>query len=311
MIHSMPTRSTPPLPTLCFPRDAEPKISARDVWMTFQANDRRKPPTHVLEDVNLDVREGEFICLVGPSGCGKSTLLNIAGGFLQASRGEIRIDGEPVIEPDPRHIFIFQENAVFPWLTVEENIGFAVKRPSAKERQELIDHYLDMVGLQGFGKAFPRELSGGMRQRVEIARAFAAEPDVLFMDEPFGALDYLTRLKLRFELTQIWQRERKTVLFVTHDVDEAVQLADRVVVMGRRPSRIRALVPVEVPRPRDLDDPVCRRLRDEIFDIMGLDHFGHTAEMRANPAGNAAVAEDGSAAAGSSASELPLAAAAR
>ena len=134
-----------------------------------------------------------------------------------------------------------------------------------------------MVGLTGFGKTFPRELSGGMRQRVEIARALAAEPDVLFMDEPFGALDYLTRLRLRAELISIWQREKRTVLFVTHDVEEAVQLADRVVVMGKRPSRIRAIMPVEVPRPRDLDDPVCRALREEIFAVMGLDHHGLSA----------------------------------
>ena len=252
----------------------EAKISVRDLWMTFAAKDRTKSDVHVLEDINLEVREGEFVCIVGPSGCGKSTLLNIAGGFLAATRGEITIDGKRVTEPDPRHIFIFQENGVFPWLTVEDNVGFGVKRPNAEERRKVVDHYIELVGLTGFGKTYPRELSGGMRQRVEIARAFAAEPDVLFMDEPFGALDYLTRMRLRAELTQIWQRERKTVLFVTHDVEEAVQLSDRVVVMGKRPSRIRDIVTVDVPRPRDLDDPACRRLRDHIFNVMGLDHSG-------------------------------------
>jgi NitT/TauT family transport system ATP-binding protein len=249
------------------------KIAVRGVWMTFEGKGGRQP-VHVLEDITLEVRDGEFVVLVGPSGCGKSTLLNIAAGFLPASQGEIQVDGRPVTEPDPRRIFIFQENAVFPWLNVEENIGFGVKRATAAERRALIDHYIEMVGLTGFGKSFPRELSGGMRQRVEIARALAAEPDVLFMDEPFGALDYLTRLRLRAELIQIWQREKRTVLFVTHDVEEAVQLADRVVVMGKRPSRIRAIVPVEAPRPRDLDDPLCRALRDEIFGVMGLDHQG-------------------------------------
>jgi NitT/TauT family transport system ATP-binding protein len=250
------------------------KIVVRDLWMTFQPKDKGKPAVEVLEDIRLDVLDGEFVCLVGPSGCGKSTLLNIAAGFLQASRGDICIDDKPVTGPDPRHIFIFQENAVFPWLTVEDNVGFGVKRPSPEERRMVVAHYIEMVGLTGFGKAFPRELSGGMKQRVEIARAFAAEPDVLFMDEPFGALDYLTRMRLRFELTQIWQRERKTVLFVTHDVEEAVQLADRVVVMGKRPSRIRDIVSVDVARPRDLDDPACRRLKDHIFRVMGLDHSG-------------------------------------
>jgi NitT/TauT family transport system ATP-binding protein len=262
------------IPLISPPDAARVKIAARGLWMTFPGKGKRVQPVHVLEDVTLEVRDGEFVCLVGPSGCGKSTFLNIAGGFLPATRGEIEIDGRPVTGPHPRRIFIFQENAVFPWLTVDENVGFGVQRSTPAERRELIDHYIEMVGLSGFGKAYPRELSGGMRQRVEIARALAAEPDVLFMDEPFGALDYLTRLRLRAELIQIWQREKRTVLFVTHDVEEAVQLADRIVVMGRRPARIRAIVPVDVDRPRDLDDPDLRALRDEIFGVMGLDHFG-------------------------------------
>ena len=264
----------PTVPLVASPGAARTKIAVRGLWMTFQAKGRQAQPVHVLEDINLEVRDGEFICLVGPSGCGKSTLLNIAGGFLHATQGEISANGEPITGPDPRRIFIFQENAVFPWLSVEENVGFGVKRSNEAEKRELVEHYIEMVGLTGFGRAFPRELSGGMRQRVEIARALAAEPDVLFMDEPFGALDYLTRLRLRHELIQIWQREKRTVLFVTHDVEEAVQLADRVVVMGKRPSRLRAIVPVDVERPRNLDDPACRLLRDEIFGVMGLDHQG-------------------------------------
>jgi NitT/TauT family transport system ATP-binding protein len=270
MLSTVTEPAVPLNPALAAPQT---KIAVRGLWMTFAGKGERQP-VHVLEDITLEVRDGEFVVLVGPSGCGKSTLLNIAGGFLAATGGEIQVDSRPVAGPDPRRIFIFQENAVFPWMTVEDNIGFGVKRPTAAERQELIEHYVEMVGLTGFAKAFPRELSGGMRQRVEIARALAAEPDVLFMDEPFGALDYLTRLRLRAELIQIWQREKRTVLFVTHDVEEAVQLADRIVVMGKRPSRIRAIVPVESPRPRDLDDPLLRALRDEIFGVMGLDHSG-------------------------------------
>jgi NitT/TauT family transport system ATP-binding protein len=242
--------------------------------MTFPAQGRGSRPVHVLENIDLEVKEGEFVCLVGPSGCGKSTLLNIAGGFLAATAGEVRVDGTPVTGPDPRRVFIFQENGVFPWMSVEQNIGFGVKRATEAERREVIRHYVEMVGLTGFDRAYPRELSGGMKQRAELARALAAEPDVLFMDEPFGALDYLTRLRLRHELIQIWQRERRTVLFVTHDVEEAVQLADRIVVLGRRPARIRATVPVTAERPRDLGNPVCGRLRDEVFDILGLDHHG-------------------------------------
>jgi NitT/TauT family transport system ATP-binding protein len=264
-----------PAVQLAPPTETRSKIAVRGLWMKFQRKgDRAAQAINVLEDINLEVRDGEFVCLVGPSGCGKSTLLNIAGGFLSATEGEILVDNQPVAAPDPKRIFIFQENAVFPWLTVEENVGFGVKRPNAAERRDLVEYYIDMVGLTGFGRSYPRELSGGMRQRVEIARALAAEPDVLFMDEPFGALDYLTRLRLRHELIQIWQREKRTVLFVTHDVEEAVQLADRVVVMGKRPARIRAIVPVDAPRPRDLDDPACRLLRDEIFGVMGLDHQG-------------------------------------
>ena len=257
------------------PVTVKTKIAVRRLWMTYQGKDKKSLPINVLEDITLDVREGEFICIVGPSGCGKSTLLNIAGGFLNATDGEILIDGSPVKGPDPKRMFIFQENGVFPWLTVEENVEFGVKRRTGAERRELTHHYIEMVGLTGFEKTYPRELSGGMKQRVEIARALAAEPDVLFMDEPFGALDYLTRMRLRAELTQIWEREKRTVLFVTHDVEEAVQLADRVVVMGKRPARIRSIVPVDVPRPRNLDDVACRLLRDEIFEVMGLDHHDH------------------------------------
>jgi NitT/TauT family transport system ATP-binding protein len=253
--------------------------------MTFKGPDKTKADVHVLEDLNLEIQDGEFVCIVGPSGCGKSTLLNIAGGFIQATKGDVLIQDKVVTAPDPRHIFIFQENGVFPWLNVEDNVGFGVKRPNPAERKKVVDHYIEMVGLTGFEKTYPRELSGGMKQRVEIARALAAEPDVLFMDEPFGALDYLTRLRLRAEVTQIWQRERKTVMFVTHDVEEAVQLADRVVVMGKRPSRIRDIVTVEVPRPRDMDNPECRRLRDHIFGVMGLDHSGLAAP-------NASVEDD-------------------
>jgi NitT/TauT family transport system ATP-binding protein len=258
-------------------RSPRTKIAVRDLWMTFKSPDKTKTDVHVLEDLNLEILDGEFVCIVGPSGCGKSTLLNIAGGFIQATKGDVLIQDKVVTAPDPRHIFIFQENGVFPWLNVEDNVGFGVKRPNPAERKKLVDHYIEMVGLTGFEKTYPRELSGGMKQRVEIARALAAEPDVLFMDEPFGALDYLTRLRLRFEVTQIWQRERKTVMFVTHDVEEAVQLADRVVVMGKRPSRIRDIVTVNVPRPRDMDNPECRRLRDHIFGVMGLDHSGLAA----------------------------------
>jgi NitT/TauT family transport system ATP-binding protein len=255
-----------------------PAIVVRDVWMTYPGQHAGEA-VHVLERVHLEVQEGEFVCLVGPSGCGKTTLLNIIGGFLTATRGEVIVEGEPVRGPDPRRIFIFQEGGVFPWLTVHDNVGFGVssKRPAA-EREEVIRHYLDMVGLSGFEKAYPRQLSGGMRQRVEIARALAANSDVIYMDEPFGALDYFTRFKMRADLVRLWQQEKKTILFVTHDVEEAIQLADRVVVFGRRPAAIRKVIPVGLPRPRDLNAPDYLRRRDEILAAMGMDpHTGAEA----------------------------------
>ncbi|MGZ4778883.1 MAG: ABC transporter ATP-binding protein, partial [Thermoanaerobaculia bacterium] len=166
------------------------KVELRDVAMHFGA-------TRVFEHITLDVREGEFVCILGPSGCGKSTVLNIAAGFLAPSEGEVRIDGEKVTGPDARRIFVFQERGVFPWLTVEGNIGFGLYRMGDQEKRERIAHYVQLVGLEGFERAYPRELSGGMKQRLEVARALAVNPDVLFLDEPFGALDSITRLQMR------------------------------------------------------------------------------------------------------------------
>jgi len=227
---------------------------------------------HVLEDIELGVAAGEFVCILGPSGCGKSTLLNIVAGFLKPAEGEVTIDGEAVTGPDPRRIFVFQERGVFPWLTVEGNIGFGLFRQNEKEKRERVAHYVQLVGLTGFEKAYPRELSGGMKQRLEVARALAVNPDVLYLDEPFGALDSITRLQMRRELLRIWHAERKTILFVTHDIEESVQLADRVVVLSARPGRIRRIVNVDIPHPRDLSDPRYIKLRDQIFAEIGLAH---------------------------------------
>ena len=227
---------------------------------------------HVLDDIELGVAAGEFVCILGPSGCGKSTLLNIVAGFLKPTEGEVTIDGEAVDGPDPRRIFVFQEHGVFPWLTVEGNIGFGLFRQSEEEKRERIKHYVQLVGLTGFEKAYPRELSGGMKQRLEVARALAVNPDVLYLDEPFGALDSITRLQMRRELLRIWHAERKTILFVTHDIEESVQLADRVVVLSARPGHVQRIVNVDIPHPRDLSDPRYIALRDEIFGEIGLAH---------------------------------------
>jgi NitT/TauT family transport system ATP-binding protein len=241
------------------------KVRIRDLNMRFGAID-------VLQHIDLDVAEGEFVCFLGPSGCGKSTLLNILAGFLPPTTGEVAIDGQPVTRPDPRRIFVFQERGVFPWLTVDGNIGFGLFRLSEDERRKRIAHYVQLVGLSGFERAFPRELSGGMKQRVEVARALAVNPDVLYLDEPFGALDSITRLQMRAELLRIWQAERKTILFVTHDIEESVQLADRVVVLSARPARVRRIVDIDIAHPRDLSSPRYIQLRDSIFAEIGLAH---------------------------------------
>ncbi|HKD11629.1 MAG TPA: ABC transporter ATP-binding protein, partial [Thermoanaerobaculia bacterium] len=206
------------------------------------------------------------------SGCGKSTLLNIVAGFLAPTSGTVSIDGQEVREPDPRRIFVFQERGVFPWLTVEGNIGFGLGRLPREARRERVAHYVALVGLEGFEKAYPHELSGGMKQRVEVARALAVDPDVLYMDEPFGALDSITRLVMRGELLRLWQAEKKTVLFVTHDIEESVQLADRVIVLGARPARVRRIVEIDLPHPRDLSSRRYLELRDGIFEEIGLAH---------------------------------------
>jgi ABC-type nitrate/sulfonate/bicarbonate transport system ATPase subunit len=237
--------------------------------MTFRGD---MDDVRVLEDIDLDVHEGEFVCILGPSGCGKSTLLNIVAGFLPPTSGTVRIDGEEVRGPDPRRIFVFQERGVFPWLTVEGNIGFGLGRLSRQERERRIAHYVQLVGLNGFEKAYPHELSGGMKQRVEVARALAVDPDMLYLDEPFGALDSITRLVMRGELLRIWQAEKKTILFVTHDIEESVQLADRVVILSARPARIRRIVEIDLPHPRDLSSRRYLELRDGIFEEIGLAH---------------------------------------
>jgi NitT/TauT family transport system ATP-binding protein len=245
------------------------KLQAEHIHMVFTRDGKS---TSVLNDISLTVTEGEFVCLLGPSGCGKSTLLSTMAGFLSPTSGEITIDGEAVRGPDPRRIFVFQERGVFPWLTVEGNIAFGLFHLTAAERHQRVAHYIKMVGLEGFEKAYPPALSGGMKQRLEVARALAVNPDMLFLDEPFGALDSITRLVMRGELLRIWQAERKTIIFVTHDIDEAVQLADRVVVMSARPATIQQIVNIDIPHPRDISSARYLELRDGIFQQIGLAH---------------------------------------
>ncbi len=255
-------------PTTTF-QDNPPHLHIDHLRLAFR---RDAKTTAVLEDISLDVARGELLCIVGPSGCGKSTLLSTIAGFLSPTSGAVTVDGELVTAPSPRRIFVFQERGVFPWLSVEGNIAFGLFNATRSEREQRVAHYVSMVGLQGFEHAYPAELSGGMKQRLEVARALAVNPDMLLLDEPFGALDSITRLTMRRELLRIWHAERKTILFVTHDIDEAVQLADRVVVLSTRPARIQQIVPIDIAHPRDLSSPRYLELRDGILEQIGLAH---------------------------------------
>lgn len=210
-------------------------------------------PVTALEGIDLDVAEGELAVIVGPSGCGKSTLLNILAGLEHGTGGEARIDGRPITGPGADRGMVFQSYTLFPWLSVRENVefGLRIKGVPKGERAETARRYLGLVGLADFENALPKELSGGMKQRVAIARVLANQPRMLLMDEPFGALDAQTRLVLQELLLGIRAQERSTVLFITHDIDEAILLADNVYVMSRRPGRLKARIPVDIPRPRD------------------------------------------------------------
>jgi NitT/TauT family transport system ATP-binding protein len=220
----------------------------------------------VLDSVDLEIPENSFTCLLGPSGCGKSTLLNIIAGFVAASSGRVRIDGREITRAGADRGIVFQEYALFPWLTAQANVEFGpmIRRLPVAERRKISDHYLTLVGLSDKKSSFPAELSGGMKQRVAIARALANYPSILLMDEPFGALDAQNREVLQEELLRIWEREKKTVVFVTHSIPEALFLADRVVIMGTRPGTIRQVIDIDAERPRDLTSPRLIELEKSI-----------------------------------------------
>ena len=223
-----------------------------------------------LNGVNLDIHENEFITVVGPSGCGKSTILNIIAGLLEPTSGSVYVDGKKVEGPGPERGVVFQQYALFPWLTVRNNVKFALDMRGIKgaEADAIVDKYLKIVDLEKFANHYPKELSGGMKQRVAIARAYANNPEVLLMDEPFGALDAQTRAQLQTELLKTWEGEKKTCFFITHDVDEAILLAQRVVIMSARPGRIKRIVDVDIPYPRDQgtkSDPRFMALKAEVW----------------------------------------------
>lgn len=238
-----------------------------------------------LRDINLVVQPGEFVCLLGPSGCGKSTLLNALAGFAPPSSGQITVGGRPVGAPGPDRGMVFQEYALFPWMTVAQNVAFGLELrglPKA-EVQGKVAELLDMLGLADFAKRFPKDLSGGMRQRVAIARVLALDSPIMLMDEPFGALDALTRRTLQDELLRLWQRWRKTVIFVTHSIEEALYLADRIVVMTYRPGTIKRDMAVPLPRPRDPSDPAFNQLKRELGLLVMEEQQRHVADEMGAP----------------------------
>ncbi len=219
-----------------------------------------------LKDVSLDIASGEFVCLLGPSGCGKSTLLNAIAGFVSPTSGNIAVEGKPVSQPGPDRGMVFQEYALFPWMTVEKNIAFGLelKGASRSEINAKVEELLGILRLKEFRKRFPKDLSGGMRQRVAIARVLALDPPIMLMDEPFGALDALTRRSLQDELLRIWETLGKTIVFVTHSIDESIYLGSRIVVMSYRPGTVKRDVSVSLPRPRNTTDPEFNRLKREL-----------------------------------------------
>lgn len=234
------------------------KVSIQGIEKKYNT---RKGEVVALNGVNFDIKENEFICVIGPSGCGKSTLLNIIAGLLEPTAGQILVDGKPIQGTGTDRGVVFQQYALFPWLTVKKNVEFGLKLKglSKDECDSIAMKYLKMVELEKFADSYPKELSGGMKQRVAIARAYAMNPEVLLMDEPFGALDAQTRTQLQTELLKAWQEENKTCFFVTHDIEEAIVLATRVVIMSARPGRIKEVVDIDIPYPRDQETKMSER----------------------------------------------------
>ena len=242
-------------------------IQARNVKLTFRPPNRAA--VSALDAFDMDVEEGEFLSIVGPSGCGKSTFLNVLLGLIKPDSGEVRIRGRKITGPGSERAMVFQEFGLLPWRTVQHNIelGLELKRTAAAKRRPVAERLISLVGLAGFENHYPHELSGGMKQRVGLARALATDPDVLLMDEPFAALDAQTRDLMQVELLRIWREARKTVLFVTHQIDEAIYLSDRVLVMSKRPGRTKKIFDIKLPRPREYEMRVTPEFNDLKLEI--------------------------------------------
>lgn len=257
------------------------QIHIEQVNKVFNSGDKQ---VIALKDINLQIQAGEFVCLLGPSGCGKSTLLNALAGFALPSSGAIQVQGQAVSAPGPERGMVFQEYALFPWMTVAQNIGFGleIKGTAKSERDRIVSQLMEKLGLADFANRYPKDLSGGMRQRVAIARILALDSPIMLMDEPFGALDALTRRNLQDELLRIWAELGKTIVFVTHSIEEAVYLADRIVVMTYRPGTIKRDLQVSLPRPRDPSSSEFNQLKRELsLSVMEEQQRFHEAEIHA------------------------------
>jgi NitT/TauT family transport system ATP-binding protein len=252
-------------------------IRIQGVHKTFESGGQT---IHALKAIDLEIAHGAFVCLLGPSGCGKSTLLNAVAGFSLPSTGSIMVEGKAITEPGPDRGMVFQEYALFPWMTVEQNIAFGlqIKGQGKTQIQQKVDELLAMLHLQDFRKRYPKDLSGGMRQRVAIARVLALDSPIMLMDEPFGALDALTRRNLQDELLRLWLELKKTILFVTHSIEEALYLADRTVVMSYRPGTIKRDLPIDLPRPRDVASPAFNALKKELSELLLEEQTRHNQD---------------------------------
>ena len=258
-----------------------PKLRVHHVSKTFE---QKGHTITALRDTSFDVQDGEFVTILGPSGCGKSTILKIIAGLTEPSSGHVKLNNHQIKGPGSDRGMVFQAYTLFPWLTVGQNIAFGLqlKGIPKKERDDIVAHYLELIGLNGFGNMYPSNLSGGMKQRVAIARALANDPEILLMDEPFGALDAQTRTVMQELLLSVWEKSQKTILFVTHDIDEAIFMGDRVYVMTARPGCLKAEIAVPIPRPREFSvktSSTFMRLKTEILDLIREESWKAASEV--------------------------------
>lgn len=237
-------------------------LSVKNLSKNFTVD---KAEVNILNNISLDIEEGEFVSIVGHSGCGKSTLLKIIAGLVSYSEGTVTLKGQEIRQPGIERGMVFQEHRLLPWLTINENISLGLYNLSKQEKKDKVNYYLELVGLIGFENTYPKQLSGGMSQRAAIARSLVHNPSILLLDEPFGALDALTRIQMQQETLQIWEKQKTTMIIVTHDIDEAIFLGDRVVVMSSRPGSIKKIIPIKLGRPRDRSSYDFAKIRKEIY----------------------------------------------